>query len=218
MDDPARVLLVDDHELVRRGLASLLATEEDVLVVGEAASAIEALALLPSCRPHVALVDVRMPGMDGIALVSRLHETAPQVAALMLTTFDDDEYIFGALQAGARGYLLKDTSPDELVRAVLRARRGETVLTGPITARVVAELSRSGPRARTGPSSTTALTPREHDLAQLVADGLSNAQIARRLFLAEGTIRNQTSKLLTKLGLQDRTQLAIWVHQRRGGN
>ncbi len=215
MPDPTRVLIVDDHELVRRGLATLLAGEDEVLVVGEAPGGREALELVASCHPHVVLVDARMPGMDGVELIRRLHDHAPDVVALVLTTFDDDAYLFGALQAGARGYLLKDTSPDGLVHAIRRAHRGETVLAGPLTARVVEELNRRMPRA--APSDPLdVLTPRERDLARLIADGLTTAQVARRLFLAEGTVRNQTSRLLTKLGLSDRTQLAVWVHRSHG--
>jgi DNA-binding NarL/FixJ family response regulator len=208
--EPTRVLIVDDQALVRRGLAKLLEIEDAVEVVGEASDGIEALSLVPSARPDVALVDARMPRMDGIELVRRLSEEYPRVAAIILTTFDDDEYVFGGLRAGARGYLLKDTSPDELVSAIEKAGRGETVLGGQVAARVVSELNRSaGPAGLTGPEY--ALSEREAEVAEMVGAGAANAEIARALYISEGTARNHVSKILRKLGLRDRTQLAIFA-------
>lgn len=205
-----RVLIVDDQALVRRGLAKLLEIEDAVEVVGEAADGMAALGLVSSARPDVALVDARMPRMDGVELVRRLSEEHPRVAAIILTTFDDDEYIFGGLRAGARGYLLKDTSPEELVSAIEKAHRGETVLGGQIAARVVAELGRtSGPQA---PGDSAAeLSQRETEVVALVGSGATNAEIARALYISEGTARNHVSKILRKLGLRDRTQLAIYA-------
>jgi len=198
--EATRVLIVDDQALVRRGLAKLLEIEDTVEVVGEAADGVEALAL----------VDARMPRMDGIELVRRLAEEHPRVAAIILTTFDDDEYVFGGLKAGARGYLLKDTSPDELVSAIEKAGRGETVLGGPVAARVVSELNRSpGPAGLEGPEE--ALSEREAEVAGMVGAGAANAEIARALYISEGTARNHVSKILRKLGLRDRTQLAIFA-------
>jgi len=197
--EPTRVLIVDDQALVRRGLAKLLEIED-------AADGVEALLLVPSARPDVALVDARMPRMDGIELVRRLAEEHPRVAAIILTTFDD-EYVFGGLRAGARGYLLKDTSPDELVAAIEKAHRGETVLGGQVAARVVSELNRSSGPA--GPAE--ALSEREAEVAGMVGAGAANAEIARALYISEGTARNHVSKILRKLGLRDRTQLAIFA-------
>jgi DNA-binding NarL/FixJ family response regulator len=210
MEKPVRVLIVDDQALVRRGLARLLEIEDAVDVVGEARDGVEALDLLPSASPDVALVDARMPHMDGVELVRHLTAEHPGVAAIILTTFDDDEYVFGGLSAGARGYLLKDTPPEELVAAIEKAHRGETVLGGQIAARVVAELAR---RPRTaGPASRALdLSKRESDVAALVGTGATNAEIARDLYISEGTARNHVSKILRKLGLRDRTQLAIWA-------
>jgi DNA-binding NarL/FixJ family response regulator len=212
-DRPVRVLIVDDQALVRRGLAKLLEIEDAVEVVGEAQDGVEAISLLPSARPDVALVDARMPRMDGVELVHRLSEEHPHVAAIILTTFDDDEYIFGGLRAGAKGYLLKDTPPEELVSAIGKAHRGETVLGGQIAARVVAELGRpSRPTSPENPASD--LSEREAEVVGFVGSGATNAEIARALYISEGTARNHVSKILRKLGLRDRTQLAIYAVER----
>ena len=142
-EKPIRVFVVDDQVLMRRGLRKLLEVEEVIEVVGEAADGVEALRLISRTRPEVALVDARMPKMDGIELIRRLSEEHPRVAAIVLTTFDDDEYVFGGLKAGAKGYLLKDTPPEELVSAIEKASRDETVLGGQIAARVISELRRT---------------------------------------------------------------------------
>jgi DNA-binding NarL/FixJ family response regulator len=206
-----RVLIVDDQALVRRGLAKLLEIEESVEVVGEAADGVEALRLVPSARPDVALVDARMPRMDGVELIRRLSEEHPRVAAIVLTTFDDDGYVFGGLRAGAKGYLLKDTPPDELVSAIEKVGRGETVLGGRVAARVVSELNRSvGPDVR----NYGGLSEREAKVARLVGSGANNHKIALTLYITEGTARNHVSKILRKLDLRDRTQLAIWAAER----
>ncbi|MEJ7813766.1 MAG: response regulator transcription factor [Rubrobacter sp.] len=207
---PVKVLIVDDQALVRRGLAKLLEIEDAVEVVGEAADGVDALRLLPPARPDVALVDARMPRMDGVELVRRLSEEHPRVAAIILTTFDDDEYVFGGLRAGAKGYLLKDTPPEELVSAIKKAHRGETVLGGQIAARVVEELGRTS--GSTGPGSRASeLSEREAEVVDLVGGGATNAEIARALYISEGTARNHVSNILRKLGLRDRTQLAIYA-------
>lgn len=209
-EGPVRVLIVDDQALVRRGLAKLLEIEEAVEVVGEAADGEAALRLLPSAKPDVALVDARMPLMNGVELVRRLSEDYPRVAAIILTTFDDDEYVFGGLKAGAKGYLLKDTPPEELVSAIEKAHRGETVLGGQIAARVVAELGRTS--GTTGPAGRgPGLSEREAEVVGLVGRGATNAEISRALYISEGTARNHVSKILRKLGLRDRTQLAIYA-------
>lgn len=156
------------------------------------------------------LVDARMPLMDGVELVRRLSENHPRIAAIILTTFDDDEYVFGGLRAGAKGYLLKDTPPEELVSAIEKAHRGETVLGGQIAARVVAELGRtSGATGSAGRVSE--LSEREAEVVGLVGRGATNAEISHALYISEGTARNHVSKILRKLGLRDRTQLAIYA-------
>ncbi|MGW0483398.1 response regulator [Nonomuraea sp. NPDC003214] len=210
---------------MREGLRKLLEIEPGIAVAGAARNGLDALELLAGTaadeRPHVALVDARMPVMDGVELVGRLRTDFPDIAAIMLTTFDDDAYIFGGLRAGARGYLLKDTPPDELVGAVRRAAAGETVLGGPAAARLVAALRQDEPPAATpltGPLTgplirplTGPLTGRELEVARLVGLGATNREIARRLDISEGTARNHISSCLRKLSLRDRTQLAVWV-------
>ncbi|MDA8370503.1 MAG: response regulator transcription factor [Nocardiopsaceae bacterium] len=214
-----RVLIVDDQVLLRHGLRKLLEIEEGIEIVGDAADGMEALERLaaagPDLMPDVALVDARMPRMDGVALISRLAAQYPRIAAVVLTTFDDDDYIFGGLRAGAKGYLLKDTPPDELVSAIRRAARGETVLGGPAAERVVAAL-RSPERVPQAPvagapAPPAPLSEREMEVARLVGRGDSNREIARRLFITEGTVKNHISSILRKLELRDRTQLALWV-------
>jgi DNA-binding NarL/FixJ family response regulator len=213
---PVTVVVVEDQLLVRRGLVELLEPEADVEVVGEAKDGVDALPVIARLAPDVALVDARMPRMDGVELVRRLAADHPGVAAVILTTFDDDEYVFGGLRAGAKGYLLKDTSPEELVAAIKRASRGETVLGGPIAARLVAELTRApapaaAPAAEDGPEP---LTKRELEVIRLVGRGATNAEIADALFISEGTAKNNVSKILRKLDLRDRTQLALYAARR----
>jgi DNA-binding NarL/FixJ family response regulator len=214
-EKPIRVLLVDDQILMRRGLRKLLEVEDGIEVVGEAADGVEALLLVPETRPDVALVDARMPKMDGVELIGRLTEEHPRVAAIILTTFDDDEYIFGGLRAGARGYLLKDTPPEELVSAIGKASRDETVLGGQIAARVVSELRRRTDLAeRTSRPGDEILSGREVEVARLVGAGATNREIAHCLYITEGTAKNHISKILRKLGLRDRTQLALYATKR----
>lgn len=208
---PVRVMLVDDQDLIRRSLGILLSQEPLLEVVGEAASGDEALRLVLSCQPNVALIDAQMPGMDGVQLIEVLRSRAPEVAVLMLTTFDTDAYLFGALRAGARGFLLKDTTPEDLVRAIVRVASGEVVLAGPGAERVVNELTWRVPETDARAVTTARLSHRENQVAALVSAGLTNAQIATSLFLAEGTVRNVVSAVLRKLELRDRTQLAVWA-------
>jgi len=209
---PIRALLVDDQILMRRGLRKLLEVEDGIEVVGEAADGVEAMQLIPEARPDVALVDARMPKMDGVELIKRLSEEHTRVAAIVLTTFDDDEYIFGGLRAGAKGYLLKDTSPEELVSGIEKASRGETVLGGQIAARVVSELrQRTESAERHSRTGDEILSGREVEVARLVGAGATNREIGHRLYITEGTAKNHISKILRKLGLRDRTQLALYA-------
>ncbi len=202
-----RVLLVDDQELMRQGLRKLLEIEEGIEVVGEAADGVAALAVVGETRPDVALVDARMPRMDGVELITRLTAEHPSVASIVLSTFDEDDYIFGALRGGAAGYLLKDCSPDELVAAISRVSRGETVLSNPVAARLVADLRREPVRGAF--PGQELLSARELEVARMVAAGAANREIAARLFITEGTVKNHVSSVLRKLGLRDRTQLAL---------
>jgi DNA-binding NarL/FixJ family response regulator len=196
-------------------LRKLLEVEDGIEVVGEAADGVEALRLVPETRPDVALVDARMPRMDGVELIRRLSEEHPRVSAIVLTTFDDDEYVFGGLRAGARGYLLKDTPPEELVSGIEKASRDETVLGGQIAARVVSELRRTTePAGRASRPGHEVLSGREVEVAKLVGTGATNREIALRLYISEGTAKNHISRILRKLGLRDRTQLALYAVER----
>lgn len=209
-----RVMLVDDQMLMRRGLRTLLEIENGIEVVAEAAHGEEALAMMAAARPDVALVDARMPVMDGVALIAALTADFPQVACIVLTTFEEDDYIFGALRAGARGYLLKDTSPEDLVAAIHKVAAGQTILDSPVAARLVAEVVSPGPARFPGHEL---LSSREADVAALVATGASNREIAARLFITEGTVKNHVSSALRKLNLRDRTQLALMIRGSSSG-
>ncbi|MEV0619973.1 response regulator transcription factor [Nonomuraea sp. NPDC050404] len=203
-----RVLLADDQELIRQGLRKMLEIEDGIEVVGEAADGEQALEVVEACDPHVALVDARMPRMDGVELIARLSARHPGVAAIVLSTFDEDDYIFGALRAGAVGYLLKVCTPEELVDAIHRAGRGETVLAPPVAERLVAEIRRTPPTPSPSPHQE-GVSAREAEVADLVAAGSSNREIAARLLITEGTVKNHVTSLLRKYGLRDRTRLAL---------
>lgn len=208
-----RILLVDDQALVRRGLRQLLALEDGVEVVGEAADGQEALDLIASgVVPDVALVDARMPGMDGLTLIARLREEYPHIATLLLTTFDDDELLFGSLTAGVGGFLLKDVEPDDLMQAIRSVQGRTMVVDDHMAGRLVARLRGAPPAGDfvpSGPPGSPVLTERELEVARMVASGASNREIAQTLYLGEGTVKNHVSAALRKLGLRDRTQLAL---------
>ncbi|MFI8104460.1 response regulator [Streptomyces sp. NPDC086023] len=204
---PVRVLVVDDQRLIREGIASLLGIQPGMEVVGTAADGREALAQAVTLTPDVVLMDVRMPGPDGVETLVELRRRAPDCRVVMLTTFDDEEYVVRALRAGASGYLLKDLPPAELADAVRLARAGLTPLDPAATARLAAALDRPAAEApATGP-----LTAREADVLRLVAAGATNREIASRLRLSEGTVKNHISRILTRLSLRDRTQAALYA-------
>jgi DNA-binding NarL/FixJ family response regulator len=211
---PVRVLIADDQALFREGLRTLLSTRPEVEVVGEAANGEEALALVDALHPDVVLMDLRMPVMDGIVATARIRDRLPAVPVLVLTTFDDDASLFGALRAGAAGYLLKDVSSETLVSAVTAAARGEAFLQSTVTGRVVAAFARlmesGGPRAE---ALVMPLSPREREILALLGTGGSNKEIADRLCLAEGTVKNHVTNILTKLDVRDRTQAALRARQ-----
>ena len=219
-ESPVRVLIVDDQSLMRRGLARLLSGEKGIVVVGQAEHGRAALEFLVGCgagtRPHVVLVDIHMPVMDGITLIGRLGEEHPGVASVILTTFQEDEYLFEGLRAGARGYLLKDTEPEEVADVLRRAARGESVLTGTVADRLIGALgapaaaSSPPPRSRPSPDGVVPLTGRELEISRLISEGAANREISRDLFITEGTVRNHVTNALRKLDLRDRTQLALW--------
>ena len=204
-----KVLIVDDQHLMRAGLRKLLDIEEGIEVVAEAENGLAALQAL-GAKPDVALVDARMPVMDGVELVARLNAEHPEIACLVLTTFEEDEYVFGALRAGARGYLLKDTPPDDLVAAIRKVAQGQTILGSPVAARLIAEITRPAQ----GFPGADLLSARERDIAGMVGEGASNREIADRLHITEGTVKNHVSSALRKLNLRDRTQLALLVRSR----
>ena len=215
----AVTVVVVDQALMRQGLRKLLEIEADIDVVGDAGDGVEALDVLAGLPepPDVALVDARMPRMDGIELIRHLQGTHPGVRALILTTFDEDGTVLDGLRAGARGHLLKDVPPEELVQAVHRVAAGQTVLGGPDTAHLVAALHSPDAAAATDtvPEPDDPLSVREREVARRVGEGATNREIARALFITEGTAKNHVTSALRKLGLRDRTQLALWVRERR---
>jgi DNA-binding NarL/FixJ family response regulator len=201
-----RVLVVDDQRLVREGIASLLGIQPGIAVVGTAADGKEAVESALTHQPDVVLMDVRMPEMDGVDAVAVLRRRAPDCRVVMLTTFDDEEYVVQALRAGAAGYLLKDLPAAELAEAVRLAHAGVTQLDRAAARHVVAALA-----THPAPAPVDALTSRETDVLRMVAAGATNREIAARLFLSEGTVKNHISRILGRLGLRDRTQAAIYA-------
>lgn len=204
-DRPITVYLLDDHEVVRRGIRDLLERETDIEVVGESGLAQEAVCRILALRPDVAILDNRLPDGSGVDVCREVRTTAPGVAALVLTSYDDDEALFAAIMAGAAGYVLKQVRGAELVTAVRRVAAGQSLLDPAVTARVLERL-RTGPPAE---PVTSHLTPKEHQILELVGEGLTNRQIAERLSLAEKTVKNYVSIMLGKLGVESRTQAAI---------
>ena len=208
-----RVLLADDQALVRAGFASLLDAESDIEIVGEAADGAEAVDLARRLTPDVVLMDIRMPGLDGIAATKSIaaDERLRSVRVVVLTTFDLDEYIFDALRSGASGFLVKDTEPRELIRAVRVVAGGEALLSPRVTRQLIEEFAT---RAQAPPDvGTDTLTDREREITGLVAAGLSNDQIAERLFLSTATAKTHVNRAMTKLGVRDRAQLVVFAYE-----
>lgn len=207
---PIRVLLVDDQPLFREGVHTLLSLQPDLEVVGEADNGEEALRLAARLRPDVILMDLQMPVLDGVEATRRLRLTQPDCRVIALTTFDDDEYVFEGLRAGAIGYLLKDTPSVKLLEAIRAAARGESFLQPSIAAKVVAEFSRLADQAPPRPQPLAEpLSERENDILRLVVTGASNKEIAAVLVITEGTVKNHLTNILAKLGVRDRTQAAL---------
>ncbi|HEX3003851.1 MAG TPA: response regulator transcription factor [Angustibacter sp.] len=202
---------MDDQALVRAGLVSILRTQPDLDVVGEASDGQHAIEVVHDRDPDVTLMDVRMPGLDGIETTRRLAEH--RTAIVMLTTFDLDEYVYAAMKAGARGFLLKDIPPESLVDAVRSAARGDAMLAPAITRRMIEEFVRRPPPGATRPEMLDPLTERECEVLGEIAHGRSNAEIAGRLFLSEATVKTHVTRILTKLGLRDRTQAVVWAYE-----
>jgi DNA-binding NarL/FixJ family response regulator len=223
MTDPRRalpeervsVLLVDDQRLLREGLRTLLELHPDLQVVGEAGDGVEAESLVERLRPRVVLMDLRMPRRDGVEATRRIVARWPRVQVLVLTTFDDDELVFRSIEAGASGYLLKDVGSDALAEAIRAAGRGESPLQPSVARTVLRRLRRGGlvnpPSQAAVPTTVDVLTGRELDVLRLLGRGATNREIAERLVLTEGTVKNYVSAILAKTGLGDRTQAALYA-------
>ncbi len=209
------IIVADDHEVVRAGFAALLDTQPDFAVLGTAASGTEAVRVCRERHPDVALMDVRMPGMDGIEATRQLTSTGSGPRVLILTTFDLDEYVYDALRAGASGFLLKDVTAERLFDAVRVIAAGDALLAPSVTRRLIAEFARqrSRPDDPEPASAPDALTPRETQVLRLIAEGLSNAEIAARLVVTEETVKTHVSRILSKHGLRDRTQAVVMAYE-----
>jgi two-component system response regulator DevR len=208
---PVRIFLMDDHEVVRRGVKDLLESEPGWTVVGEASTAAEALARVPALRPDVAVLDVRLPDGDGVSVCRELRSTLPELACLMLTSFSDDEALFDAIMAGASGYVLKEIRGSDLIGAVRIVSQGGSLLDPRATARVLERLRKPAEK----PDPLHELSEQERRILELIGEGLTNRQIGERMFLAEKTVKNYVSTVLSKLGLQRRTQVAVLATELR---
>jgi DNA-binding NarL/FixJ family response regulator len=208
-----RVLVADDEDLMRAGLIELLTTDPDIEVVGEASTGREAVERSRHVSPDVVLMDVRMPDLDGIAATRELSRAAPSVKVLILTTFEQDEYVFGALRAGASGFLLKRTRPEDLIAAVHTIAAGDSLLSPSVTRRVIDRMAQQPTPDLAGHAKLDQLTPREREVLEHVARGLSNREIAAELRVEESTIRTHVKRLLMKLGLRDRVQAVIFAYE-----
>jgi DNA-binding NarL/FixJ family response regulator len=218
MTDPIKVLLVDDQSLMRMGFAMVLRAEPDIEVVGEAADGARAVEQVAALRPDVVLMDVRMPGMDGIEATRGVVESSPATKVIVLTTFDLDEYAFGALKAGASGFLLKDVRPDDLVAAIRSVAAGDAAVSPRVTRRMLDLFAGKLPEDEAGPADRAAdplaaLTPRERDVFTAVAEGRTNAEIAEKLFVSDTTVKTHVGNVLTKLGLRDRVHVVVWAYE-----
>jgi DNA-binding NarL/FixJ family response regulator len=213
MTAPVRVLVVDDDHLMRAGLRAVLSSDDSVEVVGEAGDGREAIERARRLRPDVVLMDLRMPRLDGVAATRELLAAAPAAKVLVVTTFEEDDDIFGSLSAGASGFLLKRTRPEELIAGIHTVAAGESLLSPSVTRRVVDRMARQ-PIVGAAPDERLAeLTPREHDVLELVARGLGNREIAAELVVEESTVKTHVKRILMKLGLRDRVQAVIYAYE-----
>lgn len=211
---PVSVLLVDDDALVRSALRLILGGDPAITVVGEASDGQEGVALVESLRPDVVLMDIRMPRLDGLAATEQALALQPDLVVVVLTTFDTDDMVLSALRLGARGFLLKDTPPVDLVAAVRAAAAGQPMLSPSVTGQLIAAVAASGPRQDAEARARLAtLTEREHEVALAVASGQSNAEIAASLFMSVATVKSHVGRLFGKLGVENRVQVAICVHE-----
>ncbi|MGA5647069.1 response regulator [Microbacterium sp. NPDC088796] len=214
-ENPVKVFLLDDHEVVRRGVHDLLNDEPDITVVGEAATVEQALIRVPALRPDVAVLDVRLPDGDGVTVCRELRSRMPDLACLMLTSFDDEEALLDSIMAGAAGYVLKQIQGSDLVTAVRTVARGQSLLDASATAKLMARLRSAGEQPAEEPDVLPGLTDREREILDLIGEGLTNRQIGQRLYLAEKTVKNHISRLLSKLGVERRVQAAVIATQAR---
>lgn len=210
-----RVLIADDDHLMRAGLAELLSYDDGIAVVGQAATGRQAIEQARTLVPDVVLMDIRMPDMDGITATQQLTQTLPDVKVLVLTTFEQDDYIFGALRAGASGFLLKRTRPEDLIAAVHTIAGGDALLSPSVTRRVITRMAQQPTPDYTRGPSLEQLTAREREVLQHIARGLSNREIAAALTVEESTIRTHVKRILMKLGLRDRIQAVIYAYENR---
>ena len=210
MPEPITVMIVDDHEMVRKGAKGYLEAQPEITVVAEAESGAEAVRLAREYVPHVVLMDLVMPGMDGVEATRKVKDVSPRTQIIILTSFHEDEHIFPALQAGAVSYLLKDVKAKELVEAIRRASKGEATLHPRVAARLIKQFSRGEPDRR---SIFTELTEREVEVLTLIARGFTNQKIAEELVITIGTVKGHVSNILSKLHLADRTQAAVFAWQ-----
>jgi len=208
-----RVLIADDDDLMRAGLVELLAGEPEIDIVGHAATGREAVEQTRQLAPDVVLMDVRMPDLDGISATRELARAAPASRVLILTTFEQDDYVFGALRAGASGFLLKRTRPEELIAAVHTIAAGDSLLSPSVTRRVVDRMAQQPTPALADQAKLDGLTPREREVLELIARGLSNCEIAAALAVEESTIRTHVKRILMKLDLRDRVQAVIFAYE-----
>ena len=206
MTEPTRIFLLDDHEVVRRGVRDLLEAEDDLTVVGEAGTAEEAVGRIPATSPHVAVLDVRLPDGDGSRCAATSDPRHPEIACIMLTSFADDEAVYAAIMAGASGYVLKQVRGTELVDGIRRVARGESLLDPVVTTRILERIRHSE-----ADDELAGLTDQERKILELIADGLTNRQIGEQMFLAEKTVKNYVSNLLSKLGMSRRTEAAAYA-------
>ncbi|MDC0767530.1 response regulator [Streptomyces sp. HD] len=211
---PIRVLIADDQQMVRQGFSVLLNTKPDIDVIGQAVDGLDAIEKVAELAPDVVLMDIRMPELGGIEATRRITDATPHIKVLVLTTFDLDEYVYEALRAGASGFLLKDASADQLAEAVRVVAAGDALLAPGITRRLIAQFSRMDGRPRAPLKDRVGgLTERETEVLALIAQGLSNAEIAERLVVAEQTVKTHVGRILVKLGLRDRTQAAVFAYE-----
>lgn len=215
-----KVMLADDQEIVREGIKMMLSLDGEIRITGEAGNGRELLMLLEERLPDVILMDIRMPGLDGVATTEIIKREHPEIRVIILTTFNDDEYIFRGLKNGADGYILKDSGSDDIIRAIKTAYSGNILLNPEVAAKVVKALNTTDYTSKADMEAVTdkkaanlcLLTPREREVARLVAEGKNNKEIGNNLFLTEGTVKNYVTRILEKLELSSRTELALYVH------